>query len=484
MARAKIFINYRNGEHTPLVNELYEQLAHHFGADQVFLDRYTIRPGGRYPNDLRDGVAHADVLISIIHGKWLTERDKTGLRLLDRERDWVREELEIAIPDKTKTVIPLLVDDAARLTPDDLPASIAELAFRQSLRIRGDNLSDDVRALIRELELHVAPIWSPDPLPPRRAGIRWSLSTAAVLVVLVLPSLFALAGQPGVSPPPMFYVAVFSAFVMAARLVAVAVAWSIQRHVNVRERVIQRMAPTPYYRRIGIPAAVVILLFVGGTGVGAAVTDHLPNVVIYLTVAITVLLILANIATAVVRASDEESAEERRVRNWPQPLPLPPDPVVLRRELSILDDRMYDWRAPLTREQRDKAAWALAALRDYQSELVRQASLGFVSWLLTDQPSRLVRYLLWFAGTIGGLIAVVLPRAIRHLLSPVHAVIDILVGTAVVFMLCLSILDVDRRRLRNRTRAIDSDATESLDRLAQQLKELSWATSQPDQHAR
>lgn len=68
---AKIFINYRNGDHTPLVNELYEQLAHHFGADQVFLDRYTIRPGGRYPNELRDGVAHADVLISIIHREWL-----------------------------------------------------------------------------------------------------------------------------------------------------------------------------------------------------------------------------------------------------------------------------------------------------------------------------------------------------------------------------------------------------------------------------
>lgn len=476
MGAAKIFINYRNGEHTPLVNDLYERLAHHFGEDQVFLDRYTIRPGGRYPNELRDGVAHADVLISIIHREWRTQRDGTGLCLLDRERDWVREELEIALPDNTKTVIALLVDDTERLTADDLPASIAELALRQSLRIRATSLADDVRTLIDELELHVAPAWSPGGQPPRRTGPPWPRSYTAVLGLVVLPlwvvSLMS-GGQSGTGAPPLLYAVIFSAFVMALRLVAGVVAWLVlQPGANAVEHVVQRMAPTPYYRRIGIPAAVVIILFAGASGTSAAVADHVPNFVVYLLIAVTVLLVLANVTTAAVHALKEERAEEQRVRAWPQPLPLPPDPVALRRELTTLEDRMYGWRTPLTRAQRDKATWALSALRDYQAELTHQANLGLAAWLRTDQRSRLLRYLIWTAGTLGGLIAVVLPRTIHHLLSPVHAVIDVLAGTAILCALSLTILDVERRSSRNRVRAVDADATESLDRLARQFKEL------------
>jgi hypothetical protein len=140
-----------------------------------------------------------------------------------------------------------------------------------------------------------------------------------------------------------------------------------------------------FYRRIGIPAAVVIILFAGISGVGAAVANHLPNFVVYLMIAVTVLLILTNIAAAIVRALKDESAEEQRVRAWPQPLPLPPDPVVLRRELNNPEDRIYGWRTPLTRELRDKATWTLSALR-----LPDRTGAPGRSWprgMATDRPT-------------------------------------------------------------------------------------------------
>lgn len=474
MGIASIFVNYRNGEHSPLVNELYEQLAHHFGVDQVFLDRYTIRPGGRYPNELRDGVAHADVLISVVHPEWPTQRDETGVRLLDRERDWVREELEIALPDMTTTVIALLVDDAERLRAEDLPAAIAELALRQSLRIHGDTMADDVATLIGELELHVAPSWSPGGPPPRRARTPWSLAATATLILLVLPSLLVLHRQPGSGVPLSFVVALGSTVLMAIRLAAGVLVLPMRGGVNSLERVAHSMAPTPYYRRIGIPGVMVLLLFVGLTTVGAEAANHVSNVMIYLTAAVGAVTIVASIAAAAVRAAQEEKTDEQRFRNWPQSLPLPPDPARLRREIGTLDDRMYGWRVPLTREQRDKSAWALAELRGYQADMVRRADLGLRSWLVTDHPVLLVRYLLWTAGTYGLLLAAVLPR------MPHGRVVADLVGGAVILaVLAIGVLYVDRAQARNRVRMTHADTSESLDRLSGRLAELTARSDVP-----
>jgi hypothetical protein len=43
----------------------------------------------------------------VVHREWLTERDEDGTRLLDRERDRVREEIELGLS-SGRTIIPVL----------------------------------------------------------------------------------------------------------------------------------------------------------------------------------------------------------------------------------------------------------------------------------------------------------------------------------------------------------------------------------------
>jgi hypothetical protein len=335
-------------------------------------------------------------------------------------------------------------------------------------------MTDDVAALIDELELHVAPSWSPGVPPPRRARTSWWLAVAATLIVLGLPSLLMPHRQPGGGVPLSLVVALGSTAFLAVRLVAGVLAWSMRRGVNSLERVVHPMAPTPYFRRIGIPGAVVLLLFAGLTTVGAEAANHESNVVIYLTTAVGALTIVASVAAAVVRALQEEKTEELRFRNWPQPLALPSDPARLRREIGNLDDRMYGWRVPLTREQRDKSAWALAELRGYQADMVRRAELGLRSWLVTDHPVRLVRYLLWTAGTYGLLLAAVLPGTPHGRL-----VADLVIGAVILAVLAIGVLYVDHTQVRNRVRDARADTSASLDQLSGRLAELTAQSDVP-----
>ena len=89
-----VFINYRVVDNPLGAAAIHDALARRFGADKVFRDCVSLEAGTRYPTAIRDALFDADLVMSIIGPRWLELVDEqTGVRLIDRDHDWVRREL-------------------------------------------------------------------------------------------------------------------------------------------------------------------------------------------------------------------------------------------------------------------------------------------------------------------------------------------------------------------------------------------------------
>lgn len=88
-----MFINYRAVDNPLGAAGIHDALSARFGANKVFRDSVSLEAGAQYPAAVREALDSSDVLVAIIGPQWLTLRDATGTRLIDREHDWVRREL-------------------------------------------------------------------------------------------------------------------------------------------------------------------------------------------------------------------------------------------------------------------------------------------------------------------------------------------------------------------------------------------------------
>jgi hypothetical protein len=132
-ARARVFINYRSNDAGWAVH-LDNVLSERFGADRVFRASRSIQPGDDFIDRILSTVAASKVLVAVIGTGWLGATDRADGRALDSEHDWVRREIAQAFRQQLR-VLPLLVDDAPPLRPEDLPEDIAQLARCQYLRV-------------------------------------------------------------------------------------------------------------------------------------------------------------------------------------------------------------------------------------------------------------------------------------------------------------------------------------------------------------
>ncbi|WP_301184589.1 toll/interleukin-1 receptor domain-containing protein [Streptomyces sp. NL15-2K] len=212
------FISYRRGDHQSVVDGLYEGLARHFGAEQVFLDRLSIVPGQRFPDVLREWVADCDVLLVVVHRGWVDVRgESSDERWLDDAEDWGRWEIEQALH-SGKTVIPLLLDGAHAPLSEQLPESLSDLARRNAQYLREARHGADMAELIAVLESHVTRTWQPVPAPPssgvRRPG-RWlgaGTAVSALAILLGVPAIPWDDGWVGTDEPPFTLVAAVWSF--------------------------------------------------------------------------------------------------------------------------------------------------------------------------------------------------------------------------------------------------------------------------------
>lgn len=141
-----VFVNYRTVDERFGAAYAHDALARRFGRDRIFLDHVSIAPGERYASRLRDALEQAQVLVVLVGPEWLADEPGTGVRLIDREDDWVRKEIRRALEREIK-IIPVLLDGTAMPGAHALPSDIRGLVTRQAVEVRHRSLQSDLARL-------------------------------------------------------------------------------------------------------------------------------------------------------------------------------------------------------------------------------------------------------------------------------------------------------------------------------------------------
>ena len=396
-----VFINYRRGDHNETVEHLYTTLDRNFGGGQVFLDRPSIVPGQRFSDTLRARVDDCDVLLAVIHPGWADVRDVAGARRLDDAEDWVRREIEQALAGG-KVIIPVFLDGVTAPRPAELPPSIRELVGRNGQPLRRTHWAADLAELIAVLEDKVRPDWRPVPAPPergRRPG-RWlgvltaALACAVLAGVPALPQDDSWAGTEVL--PYTLSAALMSTLLLCAPFVAVAAVRLVRRSVDDLERELHAVRHRTYIRHTWPIGLGIVLL----GGYGALRGDQ------GMAVALPLLLVLG---VAVARAAVTHLRLKRRDDDlwarWPHQLPVRFSRAELRRAVARLHLRLDRMTAPLSLEQREKAAWELDDIADAVDRVEDEAGRTRREWLSGDHPWLFAGYALWLALTAALLVA-------------------------------------------------------------------------------
>ena len=147
---AKIFLNFRAGDQDMAAPFLHRCLTRWFGADAVFFSSHSIPAGARFPDELARNARQCQVLLALIGPRWLTMTGPDERPLLANPDDWVRREIAIALAAR-RPVIPVLVANAPRLTPQGLPTALAPLAEIEHRHLRRRDLTADLRMLQEDL---------------------------------------------------------------------------------------------------------------------------------------------------------------------------------------------------------------------------------------------------------------------------------------------------------------------------------------------
>jgi hypothetical protein len=153
----RIFISYRRDETAYPAGWLYDRLAQHFGAGQIFKDVDSIELGDDFVQVITRAVGSCDVLLALIGEQWLTITDAQGQRRLNDPDDFVRLEIEAALTRDVR-IIPILIDGARMPNADELPAGLASLARRQALELSPSRFEYDTSRLLKILDITLAEV--------------------------------------------------------------------------------------------------------------------------------------------------------------------------------------------------------------------------------------------------------------------------------------------------------------------------------------
>jgi hypothetical protein len=143
-----IFISYRTRDEPYAVAGLGHLLRERFGSDRVFVDHASIPPADSIPETITAALDQARIVLALIGPGWLGDESsfEAGQRLIDRDDDWIRQELRYAFA-RGSSVLPILLDGTGHPTAAELPDDIAELADRRSMELRSRHLKGDVERI-------------------------------------------------------------------------------------------------------------------------------------------------------------------------------------------------------------------------------------------------------------------------------------------------------------------------------------------------
>jgi hypothetical protein len=151
----RIFISYRRGDTAQAADWLFDRLAGHFGQQQVVKDLDPAQLGPNFAKVIATAVASCDVLLVLIGHQWLTAAGQDGGRRLYDPHDFVRLEIEAALP-RGVQVIPVLIDGARMPAAGELPPSLAGLPRQQTLELSPNRLDPDTARLLQALDQSMA----------------------------------------------------------------------------------------------------------------------------------------------------------------------------------------------------------------------------------------------------------------------------------------------------------------------------------------
>ena len=157
-----IFISYRRSDSEGEAGRLSDLLTHRFNDKSVFMDVDSIQPGRDFRKAIDESIQACSVVLTLIGPNWLDAHDDCGGRRLDAPNDYVRLEIAAALH-RDIPVIPVLLRGAKMPHEEQLPAEIAELAFRNSVELTHARWKSDLQVLIEALE---ALIGAPPVQPP------------------------------------------------------------------------------------------------------------------------------------------------------------------------------------------------------------------------------------------------------------------------------------------------------------------------------
>jgi TIR domain-containing protein len=194
----RVLISYRREDSAGHAGRLYDSLIEHFGREQVFIDIAAIEPGVDFSEVIAREVGSCDVLLAVIGKNWLNITDTKGRRRLDNPDDFHRLEIQAAL-ERNIRVVPLLVQNAAMPSLEDLPEAIARLALRNALELSDERWQYDVGRLVSAVE-NVARSKGLRPRASEEAEPPPDTSTPPLPVSTDTPPMPV---APDVPPPPM-----------------------------------------------------------------------------------------------------------------------------------------------------------------------------------------------------------------------------------------------------------------------------------------
>jgi len=155
-ARAKsgkpfVFISYRRADSAAASRWLFDAIQRTFGPDSVFMDTEAIRVAAEWPKAIDRGLQQATHLVAVIGPQWLRVTDDYGRRRIDRDDDWVRNEIAHALG-KRKHILPIILSPNGMPRAEALPDEIQKLGYIQPFELRSDRWETDLTLLVGELE--------------------------------------------------------------------------------------------------------------------------------------------------------------------------------------------------------------------------------------------------------------------------------------------------------------------------------------------
>ena len=115
------------------------------------MDTEAIRIGADWPETINKALAAATVLVAVIGPSWLRIADEYGQRRIDKEDDWVRNEIRHALESKVH-LIPLLLSGTALPEQRALPRCLQDLTRHHAFDLRDDRWESDLNLLVSKLE--------------------------------------------------------------------------------------------------------------------------------------------------------------------------------------------------------------------------------------------------------------------------------------------------------------------------------------------